>query len=272
LILANWSPPRVPAKPPLDVTYLTFAGEVHLPMLRESVASLANGWERLPRLRVVCDGTVAPENLRRNLSFWSSELEIFDWRDLTASVRVRGYEAMLRFAERVPMARKMVAVVATALGGPTIYADVDVLWFRLPRALLSDEKMRNPRIVMSPDFQPSYDANLVPKVLPHLASSPFYCAGILFANGDFLAACKIEHLFNYAAEKGIAVTEQTILAEVNHQLGGEVLSESEFALFDGDRFSLEPSYFHKPWVARHYVGQVRHLFWRDALALRVGLR
>lgn len=271
LILASWPPPRVPPKPPLPVTYLTFAGAVHLAMLRESIASLAQAWHGLPRLRIVGDGSIAPERLRRILRFWPAALEILDWRDLVAPLQARGYAAVLKFADRVPMARKLVAVVATAADGPTMYADVDVLWFRFPPALLRHASSANSNIVMSPDYQPSYDVDLVPAVLPHLAKAPFYCAGLLFANGDFLAACDTEHLLTYAAEHGVAVTEQTILAEANHQLGGGVWPATEFALSDHDRFSLGPSYIRKPWVVRHYVGQVRHLFWRDAMALRIGL-
>lgn len=271
LILASLPPSRVPAKPPVDVTYLTFAGEAYLAMLRESVASLANAWDRLPRIRVVGDGTVPPERLQRTLAFLPSAPEIVDWRDLIAPLREKGYASIVRFAERVPMARKLVAVVATALAGPTIYADVDVLWFRFPSALLSVTSFANPQLIMSPDFQSSYDPDLVPGELPHLAKPPFYCAGILFAGGDFLRACNVEHLLERAAETGVALTEQTILAEANHQLGRGARPASEFFLDDQDRFTLGPSYVGKAWVARHYVGHVRHLFWRDALALRAGL-
>jgi len=271
LLLKAWLPRHVATKPPIDITYLTFAGAAHVQMLRESVSSLANAWERLPRLRVVGDGTVVCDTIRRTLSFWPAEVEVLDWSDLIDSVRGKRYEAVAQFAERVPMARKMVAIVASALNAPTLYADVDVLWFRTPRALIDHSILKNPGIVMSPDFQPSYDVDLVPRVLPHLADPPFYCAGILFAKGDFLGACKIEHLIQYAVQHGVALTEQTILAEANHQLGGEVFAASEFVLNDDDRFSLGPSFFRQQWVARHYIGQVRHLFWRDALALRLGI-
>jgi len=270
-LLASWFPRRVSVKPPIEVTYLTFAGAMHLTMLRESVSSLANAWDRFPRLRVVGDGTVSNDTIRGTLSFWPAEIEILDWRDLVDSIYGKPYEAIVQFAEHVPMARKMLAIVASALDAPTMYADVDVLWFRTPTALFGGSNLTNPRLVMSPDFQPSYDANLVPRVLPHLADPPFYCAGILFANGDFLGACKLEHLIEYASQNGVALTEQTIFAEANHQLGGEVFAASEFILNDRDRFSFGPSFIHQQWIARHYIGQVRHLFWRDALALRLGI-
>ena len=271
LILAHWLPPRVVSKPAIRITYLTYAGGAYLPMLRESVASLANAWNRLPRLRVVSDGTLEPDRLRSELGFWPSPVEAFDWREFVPEARARGYGSLVRFADRVPMARKMLAVIASAFHGPTMYADVDVLWFRMPRLLSSGGAMDKPRILMSEDFQATYDSNLVPSVLPHLAEPPFYCAGILFANDDFLADCEMSNLFDYAAIHGDSVTEQTLLAEAAHQRGAEVLGSSEFALTDADRFILGPSFLGKPWAARHYIGQVRHLFWRDALALRIGV-
>ena len=271
VILANWSPAHLSAKPAFPITYLAFSGVAQIEMLRESIASLALAWDRLPALRIVGDGTLVPEAVRDTLKFWPADIEVLDWRRLVAPVQARGYGKLIAFAERVPMARKLVAVVASALERPTMYADTDVLWFRFPQVLrMEDALSRKPRIAMSPDYKASYDDSFVPSVLPHLARPPYLCAGILFANGDFLSMCRMDDLLEHAAVRGIERTEQTIFAEADHQLGGEVFSAAEFALFDDDRFSLGPSFVRRPWVARHYVGQVRHLFWRDALALRAG--
>jgi hypothetical protein len=123
---------------------------------------------------------------------------------------------------------------------------------------------------MSPDRRPAYDEDLVPDRLPHLARPPYFCAGLLYAAGDLLAACDVASLLDHAAERGIGVTEQTILAQADHLLGGRSWPAEEIALQDEDRASLGPTFRGRPWAARHYVGAVRHIFWRDALALRIG--
>ncbi|HVT58068.1 MAG TPA: hypothetical protein VHR45_06690 [Thermoanaerobaculia bacterium] len=170
------------------------------------------------------------------------------------------------------MGRKLAAIADSALEGPTLYSDVDVLWFRFPPSINHFMSSESPALAMSPDTQPSYDKALVPSLLPHLASRPFYCAGLLYASGDFLNTCQAADLLAYAADHGIGVTEQTILAAVDHELGGVSWPSGEIALLDDDRFSLAPSFINTRWAARHYVGQVRHIFWRDALALRLGIQ
>jgi hypothetical protein len=219
---------------------------------------------------VISDGSLDPAQSARDLDWWPKPLEVLDWRDLTARLTAPAFASLVRFAERDAMGRKMAAIVASALEAPTLYCDVDVLWFRFPETLR--DLLVNPgtTLSMSADCRPTYDPELVPGRLPYLASPPYYCAGFLFAAGDFLAACDVTDLLAYAAERGIGVTEQTILAEANRQLGGKTWPAEEIVLWEEDRFSLAPSFRGRPWAARHYVGGVRHIFWRDALALRAG--
>jgi len=264
--------PRMEARPELPLTFLTFGGAGHRTMLRECLASLGRSWPRLPRVRVVSDGSLDPAAAARELAWWQGPLEVTGWRDLAARLAAPRFEALLRFAERDAMGRKMLAIVASALEGPTLYCDVDILWFRPPATLDGLLATRGTRLALSPDLYPAYDARLVPGHLPHLAVPPYYCAGLAFAEGDFLAACDVDAWLRYAAEQGIGVTEQTILAEADHQLGGRTWPGDEIALWEGDRTTLGPSFRGRPWAARHYVGGVRHLFWRDALALRAGWR
>lgn len=263
--------PRTEARPELPLTFLTFGGAGHRAMLRECLASLARSWPRRPRVRVVSDGSLDPAAAARELAWWQGPLEVIGWRDLAARLTAPRFEPLVRFAGRDAMGRKMLAVVATALESPTLYCDVDVLWFRPPATLDRLLATRGTRLALSPDPYPAYDSRLVPH-LPHLAFPPFYCAGLLYAEGDVLAACDVDPWLRFAAEEGVGITEQTILAEADHQLGGLSWPPDEIALWEGDRTTLLPSFRGRPWAARHYVGGVRHLFWRDALALRAGWR
>jgi hypothetical protein len=267
------SPASPTEKPELPLTFLTFGGDGHRPMLRECLLSLRRAWPRLPRVRVVSDGSLEPAATARRLAWWPGPLEVVDWRELAARLAARvdapRFAALARFAAREAMGRKMLAIVASALEGPTLYCDVDILWFRFPPTLDALLAAPGPRLAMSPDYQPMYDPALVPGRLPGLAHPPYFCAGLLYAAGDFLAACDVLDLLDHAAEWGIGVTEQTILAEADRQLGGAGWPANEIALSEEGRTSFGPSFRGRPWAARHYVGGVRHLFWRDALALRV---
>ncbi len=271
-LLRTLPPPRVAAKPVLPATFVTFGGAGHRLMLAQCLASLGLTWPRLPRLRVVSDGSLDQATTARDLAWWPGPWELLAWHELAPGLRDRGHGALVRFAEREPMGRKMASVVATALEGPTLYCDVDVLWFREPARLTELTGRPAPQLVMSEDYVPAYDPALVPERLPSLARPPFYCAGLLFAHGDFLAASGVEELLVEAAERGFGLTEQTIFAEADRRLGGACWPRTEIALSEDDRFSLAPSFPGRSWTARHYVGAVRHLFWRDALALRLGVR
>jgi hypothetical protein len=268
-VLERLPAPAAREKPGLPLTFLTFGGAAHRLMLRECIASLGRAWPRLPRVRVVSDGTLDPA-AARDLGGWRSPVEVLSWHDVAARLSEPRFASLVRFAERDAMGRKMAAIVASALEGPTLYCDVDVLWFRFPRTVEVLLASPGTQLVMSPDYQPTYDPDLVPGRLPELAGPPYFCAGLLYAEGDFLAACDVGALLDHAAERGIGVTEQTILAEADRQLGARTWRKDEIALFEEDRFTLGPSFRGRPWAARHYVGAVRHIFWRDALALRVG--
>jgi hypothetical protein len=271
-LLALLPPSRIEEKPAIPVTFLTFGGAAHRLMLRECLLSLGRAWPGRPRVRVVSDGSLDLAAVDRDLGGWKGPLEVLSWKDITARLADPRFAALVRFAERDAMGKKMAAIVASALEGPTLYCDVDVLWFRLPATLTALLSSPGTKLAMSPDLRPTYDTDLVPRLLPELARPPFFCAGLLYAEGDFLAACQVSDLLEHAARQGIGVTEQTILAEADRQLGGRSWPADEIALWEEDRTSLGPSFPGRPWAARHYVGAVRHLFWRDALALRAGLK
>jgi hypothetical protein len=265
------APQRLRPKPPSLWLVVTFAGPRHQLMLDQFLFSLYLAWPRLPRVRVITDGT-DPSWVPAVPRWWPGDAAVLPWEEVASFHSSRGRADLLRFASRVLMARKLAGVTMAASDEPLLYADADVLWFRAPQEeTLSDWAQGAPVLVISEDYLPSYDPALVPSCLPHLRTPPYSCAGFLFAFGDLLDACDFGPLMSYAAENGVAVTEQTVFAEMAHQLGGKHWSSAEIYCHDRDRFSLAPTYRNKPWIARHYVAPVRHLFWRDAFALRAGV-
>ncbi|HVE80299.1 MAG TPA: hypothetical protein VNA89_15650, partial [Gemmatimonadaceae bacterium] len=123
----------------------------------------------------------------------------------------------------------------------------------------------------SRDYQPAYDLDLAGEDTALLASPPYINTGVTFLQGDLLAAIDLARPLRVAAERYNHFAEQTILALAARRLAAPTWAPSVVACFQDDHQSLAVTYRDRSWVARHYVGPVRHLFWRDALALRVGV-
>lgn len=260
-------------KPELPLNFLTLCGVRQLLMLQQCLFSLYHAWPSLPSLQIVSDGTLSISRLTKALDWWPGEKSFKLPQDCVHYHRHLGRESLAQFAESNVMGLKLAAVLEAAEKSSTLYCDTDVLWFRpLSELPLGGEESSYVVLKMSEDFQQSYDTDLLEKGLTNLSKPPFLCAGLLFVYGELLQNCDLEYLLDCAAKKSNHFTEQTIFAEAAHQLGLKFWSKEEVACFIDDQFSLAPTYLGKEWIARHYVGSVRHLIWRDALALRLGLR
>lgn len=274
-ILARIHLSPVGPKEVLDLTLVMFGGREHLPLIRESLASLQAHWAGSPRLHLVSDGSLDASSAAEIISWWPAPARLSDWSAVAEDIAARGEVGRLlaRFARREVMGRKLVSIVAGAASGPTLYTDADVLWFDdLQRLGGLDWRDGKPAALkVSQDTQRSYDDRLVPEALPGLADGPALCAGFLMAEGDLLEACELQQVLEFAAREGVGVSEQTIVAEMARQLGGSSwplsLVESRF----DDRYRVTPSFPKARWVARHYLAPARHLFWHDAFHLRLGL-
>lgn len=278
--LASWRPRglvdrvRRAERPHLPVTLLTFSGIAQLPLLCQSLLSLLRAWPGLPRVLVVSDGTLDAGALGEALGWWPGPLDLAPWRSLLAELPEPERGHLAGFAARTPSGAKLASIFATARRGPTLFVDTDVLWFRYPERIdrlkpLAEHGEGSAHLLLSEDLVPSYDRELVARRLPHLAEPPFYCCGFGYAEGDLLAACDLSGLLDEAGARGIWFTEQTILAEAARRIAPTPWPADEVACPIEDWRSLRPTFPGRPWVARHYVTPVRHLFWVDALALHL---
>ena len=265
--LAGWFPPPIEAKPLMDLRYLTMGGASHLDIMVASLRSLAASWPELPTLRVVVADETDPAVVHRRLNWWRGSREVVSWRAAAAWAAANVSPALSRFAEREPMGRKMAAVFQAATEGPVLYSDTDVLWFGYPDSIADLITAHESVLAMSTDIYAAYDQRLVPHELPELAAKPYYCAGIMFAKGRVFENDRLHALLEFAAHDAIGLTEQTLFAMLDCALGGRRFPEDEIYLSDADRFARSETFLGMPWAARHYVGQVRHLFWRDAVLL-----
>lgn len=270
-ILLNLMPmPRVPPKPQLELILLSMCGVKHLGCLQQSLLSLYMAWSSLPKLQIVSDGSLTFPMLEKAFDWWPGTKSFSSWTRSVAYHQQKGRDSLVKFGNNNLMGRKLAIILEFAERGATLWCDSDILWFRELSSLPEVVKGNLPTFKMSEDYNQSYDKNLIKQGLEHLCKPPFMCAGLIFLEGDLIQACDLNRLLDIAATKSNWFTEQTIFAEAAYQLGRSYWPREKIAIFDHDQLSLKiPTYFRKDWVARHYVGPVRHIFWRDALALRL---
>ena len=250
--------PPIKDVPTAPFTLLMFAGRGQIELVKVSLSSILQTWSVVPPLRLVSDGSMNADELRAQVPAWPVDITAITWTVAadTAPPAVR------RLAEVNVLGRKLAAILDSAKRSPTLFVDSDVLWFRGPPPIPSTATACK----LSTDVQASFDHDLLRHV--GLASLPPMNTGVCFAAGDLYAAAGLEDATHYAAERPTYFSEQTILAVAAQRLGGQHYSSDEVVLRtddglipDGDTRYMQTSY------ARHYVGDVRHWMWRDALRL-----
>jgi hypothetical protein len=249
------------------------AGAAHLPLLEESLFSLVRSWSHLPRLTVIADSGLSADKLRQALGWWPDDFRI-ETVDSMLNVAAGAGDLLARLAARSAVGRKFVATVLSARSEPTLYCDSDILWFDDPRTSIQSLLSSSAPVVLraSTDYQKCYDASVERVSNTSIADPPFVNSGLVFLRGDLIASTDLADCLIAAGDHYDHFAEQTLFAIATKQLAAPLWSASTVACFQSDDQSLRVTYKGKQWLARHYVGPVRHLFWRDALALRMGVR
>ena len=264
--------PRLPSKPALELPLLTACGRRHLPMLEQALYSMAVSWSRLPAITVVSDGTAPLEEIARRLRWWPNGLEVKPWQAYADYHRERGRSALARYAENDGFGRKLAAILALSESRRMLWCDCDILFYSDFTPYLSLDLPPAPFIVATQDWVNGYDSELVAKLRPHLLERPFVNTGLAIFEGNLYDTCGLEPLIEQASVSCNVFTEQTILAEAVYHRGKIVWGLDVIRIFDDDILTLKPTFLSEQWMARHYITPVRHLFWRDALAFRLGAR
>jgi hypothetical protein len=257
-----------------DMTFLSLVGRSHLDMLMYCLYSLNLSWSSLPALLIVSDGSVSTRSIHRKLARWKGLKEVRMWEDCVAVLPGSDDCPMLhRFVSQHAYGKKLLSILYAASRGATLWCDADVLWFRHPELLGSSSDV-NFFIRCSEDFQPSYDRGMLVENETSLLAEPYINVGLVLIKGDLASSfawSRIERMLALASDWG-HFPEQTLLALVCKESGCNTWPLDEIACFQSDQQSHLPTFLSKKWHARHYVGPVRHLFWRDAFYLRIGLK
>ncbi len=260
--------PTAPDKPDAGFEMLSFAGIEQLELMRQSFWSIGASWPVLPALRIVSDGSIDPAELKSAMAWWPRPVTAERWEAVAQRHADRGRPELAALAEKNKLGRKLAAVLDAGLITPTLFGDTDLLWFRGPPPLPSPGSA--PVLKMAGDIRPSFD----PAIFHHagadaFAQPPFLNSGACFISGDVYTAAGLGPIAQWASQHDQYFTEQTLLIYACKQLGGDAWPIDQIYLNTDDavRSRAERQYLQTAF-ARHYVGDVRHWFWRDVLALR----
>lgn len=269
--LAMLPPPKVNAKPRFDVPLITMCGGKHLPLLVEMLHSISLYWSRLPEVTVINDGSIKQADIERQLAWWPGDLKLTHWKDYQEYHRQRGRAALVEYAEKSPFGRKLSAMLAWSETGQTFWCDCDLLFYTDFVPFLTKPQVSSPFLLATQDWIYAYDEHLLAAGLSYLLDRPQVNSGVCLFEGNLYRDCQLEPLIRLAAVQYNWFTEQTIIAHALYQVGRIEWPLEIIRVFDDDKFSILPTYLHQRWIARHYTNNIRHLFWRDALALRLGI-
>lgn len=248
---------------------LIFSGAAQLDMLNVCLSSIYKNFTKKPHIYIVTDGTLTQENCHKHTGWFPAKnLTIIAGSDCIRHHQEKGNSKLAEFARNNIMGLKMAAIMFVKdLCKPVLYCDTDVIWFKDPLSNL-DGLLKDPsfNLALSIDSQSSYDDKLVKlKNLHELKNSPFFCAGIiLISKFTEMHYQLLNDLIPFKFQTSNHFTEQTIFAFINKRSGNVSLDPDKYIIKLNDKLNFIPGN-NNGCFARHYVGEVRHLFWRDAL-------
>ncbi len=268
-ILSRWPIKPLPAKPESALNYLTIGGRSHWLILRESMFSLYKSWKKLPTITVVSDGSWSAADFYPVFSWWPGKIHILSREQIIAKSDTAGERELAQYAEASGWGLKLASIVLLARQEPVLFVDADILWFADPADLFGpSDGWTKPRGVRESNCYQHRDMAL--RFCPEVLEPPFVNGSMLALQGEFLPAEILPAMVHDAlADPKDGAFEQTIIATAV-KLRGEFFPEKLILVeFDDvDRFRSRDMK-DEGYYSRHYVSWMRHLFYRDALKLRL---
>ena len=263
--------PRLKKKDLLGIPLVTMTGRDHLLMLEQTLFTIAVHWKLIPNVVAVSDGSLSLSQIQEKLSWWPAGLDVMEWQELRDFHKEKGRFELAEYAEKHIFGRKLCVTLAMAEKTRVLWCDCDILFFSDFSALIDTRPHDGPLLHTAEDGIYSYDERLMKGKLEHLYSRPPVNAGLVLCEGNLYDSCALRGLINDGMLHCMDFTEQTIIAEAAFQVGSIAWNIEMIRMFDDDELTIRPTYLGKNWVARHYVFPIRHLFWHDALAVRLGV-
>lgn len=251
-------------------TLMLFSDENHLDLLLENLWTVANTWCELPRVRIVGDVGAREHTFRQALDWWSQRWDFVSYEEIEATFLQEQRDWLAQFGRHHIFGRKLAAILHSARIAPTLYSDSDVLWLTAPRFLDSLDP-RAPSLLVSTDSYASYCDAIIDPASQDLMQPPYACAGLLYLfQWPWPEAVLREWVIRALSIPPHAFAEQTIVGFLARRYGGYI-PDGEIAGFFDDWFLFLPKCYRPAWCARHYLGPVRHHFYRDAVLMRSGI-
>ena len=260
-----------------DLHVATMSGKNHVLMLEQMLWTLSRTWEELPQIRLLSDGTFTSAHLARIQRGYTGTVELVEAEALERHHESRGRPELVEFSRANYFGRKLAFIIAEAELHPTLWADNDILFYGdfsedLRRLLARGSILGATRDASFGKTTPlfGYDPVLAKHLFGNRPDVPSLNAGFCFASGPVYDAHGISEIVRWSLQDGRHgyLTEQTIVAYTALASAGILWDEPVVHMADDDIYTLGPTYRHQPWKARHYTGNVRHLFWRDAFCRR----
>lgn len=272
--------PASPVTKPVgeDLHIITMSGRLHTPMCEQMLLSLGAAWSELPTVHLLPDASSTIADLKRIRRVYPGPIEMVEWEEVRRHHALRGRPELNEFAEADLFGRKLAFALASADLRRTLWVDNDILFFRDVVPLLRANYGAAPFLGAARDASfdrttsfYSYAPQMAEEFLSRLPEVPAINAGIHLSEGSIYEALGLAELVRFSLTSGEHhyVTEQTIVAIAALRSRGILWDEPVMHMDHDDIYTLGPTFTGKPWCGRHYTGNVRHLFWRDALFLRL---
>ncbi|WP_316759881.1 hypothetical protein [Pedobacter aquatilis] len=245
-----------------NLVVITMTGKNHMELTRFSILSIANKWSSLPKLLVYSDGSITTEAIRYNLSFWKGELEIQDWSFVLSYHENLGRETLLKYANIDSFGKKMALILFHSDKYPVIWIDSDILFFR---DFIPYIPQYNGFVCGgSEDWTQAFDYRIIRTQKSSFDADYKFNAGILYISGkNIFENFQLEKVLKEIHPNYDFLTEQTIFANISNRSLGILWKQETIGNFHTDNQDIKSLSIDKI-VGRHYVSNVRHLFWRDA--------
>jgi hypothetical protein len=268
-ILSRWSIKPLPLKPESGLCYLTVTGRTHWLMLRESMFSVYHSWEELPTITVVSDGSWSAADFQPVFSWWPGKINVLSREQIIADADAAGERELAQYAEASGWGLKLASIILLARREPVLFVDADILWFKDPAYLFGPTATwAEARGVRESNCYQRRDMAL--RFCPKALEPPFVNGGIVALHGEFLSAEILRAMVQEAlADPKDGAFEQTIIASAVHMGAGLLPSKINLVAFDDVDRLCHRNMTLEGYYSRHYVNWMRHLFYRDALKLRL---
>jgi hypothetical protein len=240
-------------------------GPEDLDYLDTCLTSIFNNFEALPHVFIFTDPKVDMDKCKRVVRWFpSAYLNVIRGSDCVNYHLQHKQEALIRFVKYNPMGLKMAAILQMLNAGKLfLYCDPATLWYRDPAEAIKTVAASNEfELAMEVDHEPHYDAIFINKnELSGVNQPPYFSSGIILLKNISKPNYQwLQSVLETTGELTNPYIGETILAQLNRVSGDLAL--------DKDQFSLKVDSPPGPQViARSYMGDGRHLFWRDALKL-----